>query len=95
MEIMPAMCGTCPFKPGSKLAFLKADLAHSALTECSRICHSTGGNTVIHPQSKTKGKSKLCRGARDYQLNVLHGMGFLEAPTDEAWDKKVKELKLK
>lgn len=95
MEIMKEMCGTCPFRDDSPVSFLRGDITMSALTECSRICHSTGGNTVLHPKSKTKGKAKLCRGARDIQLRVFHEMGFLEAPTDEAWDKKINELSLR
>ena len=92
MELMSEMCGTCPFREDSPLKFLRPELERSALTECSRICHSTGGNTVVHPLSKTKSKSKLCRGARDAQLRAFHAMGFLDAPTDEAWARKCKEL---
>jgi hypothetical protein len=36
----------------------------------------------------------VCRGARDLQLALFAAMGFIEAATDEAWAKKVKEMNL-
>jgi len=36
----------------------------------------------------------LCRGARDMQLDWLAGIGFLEAATDKAWNKKCRQLGL-
>lgn len=89
MQVCEVQCGTCPFRAGSKLAFITPDLAESALTEASRICHSTGNRSI---GGRTGKPEKLCRGARDVQLTVFHSMGFLEAPTDEAWEKKLKEL---
>ena len=86
------MCATCPFKHGSELAFLQDHLAETALKQASRICHSTGSNNAIH--KKTGRKPRLCRGARDIQLKVYAAIGFIEAATDAAWDKKCKELKL-
>lgn len=87
---MPAKCATCPFRDGSKFEFLATDLAFSALSEASRICHSTGSNNAIN--HRTGKPEKLCRGARDIQLKLFASIGFIEAPTDEAWDKKRKEL---
>lgn len=86
---MRHMCATCPFRPGSKYAFLVPDLAASALSEASRICHSTGSNGI---NRRTGKPSRLCRGARDLQLRLFASNGFIEAPTDEAWNKKRKEL---
>jgi len=61
------------------------------MSEASRICHSTGNNPVI---KAVRVPAQICRGARDYQLQVLAGIGFLDAPTDEAWEQKKNELKL-
>lgn len=84
------MCATCPFRQGSEYAYLANDLAASALTEASRICHSTGKNNAIN---QTTGKpERLCRGARNVQLDYFHAIGFIDAPTDEAWFQKLAEI---
>lgn len=86
---MKAMCATCPFRHESPYAGLQVDLAMSAANDASRICHSTGSNAI----NKRTGKpEKLCRGARNFQLQLWASMRFIEAPTDEAWDKRCKEL---
>jgi hypothetical protein len=88
---LPEMCGTCPFRPDSPYAHLAPVIAVSALTEASRICHSTGGSNVVNPQGTGK-PARLCRGARNLQLAAMHQAGVLSAPTDEAWDAARKEL---
>ncbi|HEU0069616.1 MAG TPA: hypothetical protein VFQ26_10240 [Nitrospiraceae bacterium] len=85
-------CLSCPFRVGSDYAYLASTLAECALSKASRICHSTGSNNAIH--KRTGKKPMLCRGARDIQLRVFHSIGFIEAPTDKAWDKKCNELNL-
>jgi hypothetical protein len=87
--IMPAMCGTCPFREGSPHANLAELLTLSALTESSRICHSTGSNAIHHRTGK---KPKICRGARDKQLAMFAAMGFISEPTDAAWAAKWAEI---
>ena len=42
LPVRETMCATCPFKEGSKYALLKDDILKSAMTEATRICHSTG-----------------------------------------------------
>lgn len=93
MPLLKQMCATCPFRPGSPYEHLAAGLAASALSQSSRICHSTGSNNAIN--KKTGKPPMLCRGARDVQLTWLHRTGFLEAATDAAWDKKCAELNIK
>lgn len=80
---MPACCKTCPFRDGSPYEYLREALAESALTEATRICHSTGSNNAIN--RRTGKPARSCRGARDLQLKMFHEMGFLPEPTDEAW----------
>lgn len=90
MKVLPVcsvMCATCPFREGSEYAALKADLTISALTQASRICHSTGSNNGIN--RRTGKPSKLCRGARNEQLTYFHRIGFLSEPTDQAWAEKL------
>lgn len=54
------------------------------MREASQICH--------HPRLHGHTETHLCRGARDHQLVVFHRMGVIDAPTDEAWAAKRKEL---
>lgn len=89
---MKAMCATCPFRPGSPYAYLAPELAACACTAVSRICHSTGRDNAIN--RRTGKPERLCRGARNVQLNYLFAIKFLEQPTDEAWDKKCKQLNI-
>jgi hypothetical protein len=63
----------------------------SALSEGSRICHQTGTNAI---GGRTGKPNQLCRGARDLQLRYFHTIGFIEAPTDEAWRKKAVQMGL-
>jgi hypothetical protein len=91
-KVRKKMCKTCPFRKGSKYACLAEYLAESALTESSRICHSTGSNNAINHQT---GKSPMiCRGARDLQLRLFYSVGFIKEPTDKAWTKKFEEMRL-
>ncbi len=82
------MCATCPFRQGSKYAYLVPELTHS-LTSTSRVCHSTGSNNAIN--KRTGIPQHLCRGSRDVQLVMLLGQGFLTEATDEAWNEKRRE----
>lgn len=83
------MCSTCPFRPGSPYAYLVPGLSDSALTEGSRECHQTGTNAV---GGRTGKKPRLCRGARDLQIRVMHALGVLKEPTDKGWDEARKRL---
>ena len=78
MPVMKARCATCPFLVDPKLA---AQVQQRMLSG-SQLCHSTGW-----PQS-----THLCRGARDFQLVIFHRLGYLEAPTDDAWEQKCQEV---
>lgn len=39
------------------------------------------------------GKPSKAGGARDVQIEYFHSIGFIEAPTDEAWAKKLAEIR--
>lgn len=77
------MCGTCPFKEGSKYSYLREDLAEKSMTE-GRICHSTGSGNAINDE--TGFEDHICRGSRDIQLRMFNGIGLLSEPTDKAWN---------
>lgn len=87
--VMPAMCGTCPFRPESPFASLAPELAVSACTEGLRICHSTGSNAI---HSNTGVPEHACFGAREVQLKFWHSNGYIAAPTEEAWQAKCDQL---
>jgi hypothetical protein len=93
MKVNKEMCATCPWREGSPYAYIAATLQESALSEASRICHSTGSNNAIN--RRTGKRPALCRGARDVQLKMFVAMGFLSEPTDAAWDAKCKEIGVK
>jgi hypothetical protein len=90
--VMQEMCKTCPWREGSPYEYLRATLEQSALGQASRICHSTGDQDVI--PVKSTGPERLCRGARNVQLEFFRAIGFLRAATDEAWEEKCKEMNL-
>lgn len=89
IPVMAGMCATCPFRAGSKFEGLRTALSISALSEASRVCHSTGVNAL----ARTAKPLRLCRGARDLQLAFFAAIGFINAPTDAAFAAKWKELK--
>ena len=82
-------CATCPFRAGG-WEDLRPLLTARAVTT-SPLCHSSG------PDALKKGKGwikepQVCRGARDMQLQMFYGLRFIEAPTDEAWEAKWREI---
>jgi hypothetical protein len=89
-EVNKTMCATCPWRKDSPYGYLKEELVVSALTQASRICHSTGSNAINHATGKPE---LLCRGARDEQLAMFAAIGFLDAPTDAEWDRKARGIK--
>ena len=86
--VMQEKCSSCPFKEDEQGRCQSPELVtriqQDVLTEASQICH--------HPRLSGKEETHLCRGARDYQLQIFHRIGFLEAPTDEVWEAKRKAV---
>jgi hypothetical protein len=80
-KLMAAKCATCPFNDNGDLQ-VRASVERRILADASQMCHSTGWPKGTH----------LCRGARDFQLQIFYRMGFLPEPNDEAWAAKRKEL---
>lgn len=88
MKVRKTQCATCPFRKGSEYADLAPYLAERSLEE-TRFCHSTGTNAI---GGETGRPELVCRGSRDIQLKVYAGIGFIQAPTDAAWEKKWREI---
>lgn len=74
-------CHSCPFNDDG-CRDIRAKVEARCLTEASQLCHGTHNRT-------------LCRGARDFQIQAFHRIGFLKRPTDECWDETNKRLKRK
>ena len=64
---------------------LVARIQQQCLTKGSQICH--------HPVVEGEPETHLCRGARDFQLQVFYRVGFLEEPTDTAWQLQAQSVK--
>ena len=79
--VMKSRCPTCPFnldERGRELAPRITNSIKSRSLEVSQICH--------HPRIYGKKETHLCRGARDFQLTLLHRLNFIQSPTDAAFD---------
>lgn len=84
-KVMKKRCPTCPFGEKGKrdrCPEIANRVREQAITTASQICH--------HPALKNKPQTHLCRGAREFQLQIFYRLGFIEA--DEAWDKKRNNL---
>lgn len=79
--VMKTKCVTCPFGPNGDRQVRTS--VESRLLQASQNCH--------HPRAKGKRETHLCRGARDWQLQVMHRLGVIAEPTDQAWDVATKK----
>src|SRR5262249_14019732 len=82
--VRSTMCATCPFRPNSPYAYLQ-DTLTLASTESARICHSTGPANAVNP--KPGKPARICRGSRDFQLQLMFALRVIDSPTDEAWQR--------
>jgi len=85
MPVMQSNCETCPFGPNGD-PHLRATVEARVISTASQTCHHTGS---IHGKPDTH----LCRGARDFQIQIFYRMGILDAETDEAWTKAQERIK--
>lgn len=93
LPVMQRQCPTCPFREdGRGYTEVRGLLMQRALNEATPICHSTGDSGVV--EREIHKEPHACRGARDLQLAFFAATGFIEAPADAAWAKKVKEMGL-
>lgn len=83
-------CATCPFKPDPRQpgGIRDRELANAVISRnslnASQICHGTEGD-ARQPKS-------LCRGHRDYFLDIFYRLGGISEPTDEAWENMRKSM---
>ena len=72
--VMAHKCATCPFGENGDVDVRNSVTERLVTLQGSQICH--------HPRLHGKEETRLCRGARDFQLNLLHCMGQIAEPTD-------------
>lgn len=78
-KVNKVCCKTCPFSDGGSLQ-VRQSVQRRCLSVGSQLCHGTGNKT-------------LCRGARDFQLQIFHRLGVLKEPTDKCWRETYETLK--
>jgi hypothetical protein len=81
--VRKTMCASCPFRADGDRE-LAGQVLERTLFQASQICH--------HPRLHGKREHELCRGQRQEQLTLLYRMGIIDAPTDEAFNRKSKQL---
>lgn len=85
MSVMPKQCATCPFNENGCTEVRDSVVART-MQGINQTCHSTGAK---HGKKDTH----LCRGARDFQLQLFTVLGVIKEPTDAAWDEARKTIK--
>lgn len=73
-KVMPSHCKSCVLRPDISKRIPLADgrlaeIEMNALNGINQICHHGKDNT-------------LCRGVRNFQLDIFHKLGIIKEPTD-------------
>lgn len=80
-NVQVKQCVTCPWADTADRLKLSGkemeSLMRMVLTEANVRCH--------HAAFLGKSEQKICRGARNFQLQIFHSLGVLESPTDRCW----------
>lgn len=71
-SVMKAKCRTCPFNTHENGREQSPDIAAKVKFRCITTELQIGH----HPKLQGKRQDHLCRGARDYQLQVFYRLGF-------------------
>jgi hypothetical protein len=75
---MAHCCATCPFGEDGDPDLRESVISRIVTLQASQICH--------HPALHGKRQTHLCRGARTFQLTILHRMGMIAEPADQAFN---------
>ena len=83
MPVQVNPCTTCPFA-GTEPIQLNAnrlrEVYQKVMTlQTSHLCH-------------TADDTKLCRGGRDLQIRVAYALGYIDEPTDEAFQSALEQF---
>lgn len=76
-NVMPTKCGTCVLHPDMEKRFKLtperiSEIKLNAIEGVNQICHCN-----------KDGEVKICRGVRDYMVDMWHRLGRIEEPTEE------------
>ncbi len=74
-------CASCPFEGAEPISLAATSLGKIRsylLAGQNHLCHSDRSNHTV------------CRGGRNYQLQMWHRLGLIEVPTDEALARAMK-----
>lgn len=73
-----SQCKTCIFRDGQDIISPErlVEIQKYLIKGTNHICHTT---------------NKICRGGRDYQLQIFHRMGLIKDPTDKSLYKELKK----
>jgi hypothetical protein len=86
--VRKATCHSCPFRLNAETGREQdpqlASEIQTRLLEASQVCHA--------PREFGNPEYQVCRGARNWQLQIWHRLGVLDEPTDKDWDRKQKAL---
>jgi hypothetical protein len=81
-EVQKKPCYSCPFAGERPVKLSEERYAYFIQMIAQgrqHLCHSANNK-------------KICRGGRDIQLRVFCAQGYLDEPTDEAFNQKVEEV---
>lgn len=81
MKVRKTQCETCVFKDECDGGVVLGDgrreeIKQNLLNGINQLCH--------HDNNKT-----ICRGGRNFQLQIFHRMNLIPEPTDEALAKEI------
>lgn len=92
MPVMKQPCATCPFREGGWEHLQRLLIERATGLEDggggTPICHSTGPDALVPKIAEPH----ICAGARAVQLRWFAMIGFIAAPTEEAWQAKCDEM---
>lgn len=83
MKVMPERCRTCPFGGREPV-----ELHPEALAQYTRNVVTLQSQHLCH----SRNNKQICRGGRELLLRVLYAMKLIDAPTDEAFERKTREM---
>jgi hypothetical protein len=90
LNVMAVQCSSCPWRDGGGVLgddpIALAALEAKVLFDSNQVCHA--------PALSGKREDRVCRGARNYQLEFFFEHGVIDAPTDKAWSDRLQEMKI-
>ncbi len=88
-NVVSVQCASCPWRDDRGIIRdqpeMLGNLMTAVLSRANQFCHA--------PALSGRAEMQICRGARDFQLQVFHRLGVLPAPTDQAWADTLSALK--